>query len=59
MEKNDLFLSERLRNGEKIICRKCKKGHYTTDASDISHSHFFYCDKCNSIVNIDDNVIVE
>lgn len=59
MEKNDLSISERLRNGEKILCKKCKKGHYITDAQDISHSHFFHCDNCDSFIQIDDNIIVE
>lgn len=25
-------IAERLRNGEKVICAKCKKGYYVTDA---------------------------
>lgn len=36
-------IAERLRNGEKVICAKCKKGYYVTDAKDISTSHGFYC----------------
>ena len=27
-----LTIAERLRNGEKVICAKCKKGYYVTDA---------------------------
>ena len=32
-------IAERLRNGEKVICAKCKKGYYVTDAKYISTSH--------------------
>ena len=40
-------IAERLRNGEKVICAKCKKGYYVTDAKDISTSHGFHCNRCN------------
>ena len=46
-ENKKLTIAERLRNGEKVICAKCKKGYYVTDAKDISTSHGFYCNRCN------------
>lgn len=61
-ENNDLPLSERLRNGETIICLKCHEGHYITDVPNGKRniSHCFYCDKCGSQINIDDsNILVE
>lgn len=54
-----LTIAERLRNGEKVICAKCKKGYYVTDAKDISTSHGFYCNRCNSMVNIDPGIDIE
>jgi DNA-directed RNA polymerase subunit RPC12/RpoP len=54
-----LTIAERLRNGEKVICAKCKKGYYVTDAKDISTSHGFYCNRCNSMVNIDPVIDIE
>ena len=48
-----MTIAERLRNGEKVICAKCKKGYYVTDAKDISASDGFHCNRCNSMVNID------
>ena len=52
-------IAERLRNGEKVICAKCKKGYYVTDAKDISTSHGFYCNRCNSMANIDPVIDIE
>ena len=52
-------IAERLRNGEKVICAKCKKGYYVTEAKDISTSHGFYCNRCNSMVNIDPVIDIE
>ena len=54
-----LTIAERLRNGEKVICAKCKKGYYVTDAKDISASHGFHCNRCNSMVNIDPIIDIE
>ena len=39
-----LTIAERLRNGEKVICAKCKK---------------FYCNRCNSMVNTDRVIDIE
>ena len=52
-------IAERLRNGEKVICAECKKGYYVTDAKYISTSHGFYCNRCNSMVNIDPVIDIE
>ena len=54
-----LTTAERLRNGEKVICAKCKKGYYVTDAKDISTSYEFYCNRCNSMVNTDRVIDIE
>ena len=59
VENKTLTIGERLRNGEKIICAECKNGYYITGVKDISTSHCFYCDKCNSMVNIDPIIEIE
>jgi len=50
---------ERLRNGEKIKCSKCKDGYYKSASSDVKTSDCFICDKCKSIVQISKNVIID
>lgn len=52
-------LLERLQNGEKILCTTCKKGYYTTCVQDVSLSREFMCDKCNSVIRVTPNIIVE
>ena len=54
-----LTIAERLRNGEKVICAECKKGYYVTNAKDISTIHGFYCNRCNSMANIDPVIDIE
>lgn len=57
---NQTSISDRLRSGEKIRCKECNEGYYVTEAKDVSTCHCFYCNKCNSHINIDNaNVIVE
>ncbi len=53
-------IAERLRNGEKkLFVQSVKKGYYVTDAKYISTSHGFYCNRCNSMVNIDPVIDIE
>lgn len=61
MEENNKILPVwvRIRNGEKIVCEKCGEGIYITDAKDISTSHCFYCNNCNSMINIDPCIDIE
>lgn len=59
MEKESEHIIERLRRGEKIKCKSCKKGIYKTSANDISIAHEFNCDKCGSVIRVTPNVIVE
>ena len=60
MENNEQPIIERLRRGEIIICEECKKGIYITNASDISISHEFYCERCGSVIRVTPgDVIVE
>ncbi len=53
MAKSDDFLKEliKLRNGERIVCSDCGKGHIVTDY-DYKTSNFFYCDNCGVKLNI-------
>ena len=53
MEKvNPIEFLRRLRDGEKVICPKCGMGRIVTP-HDPKTSHFFHCEKCDLIVNID------
>lgn len=44
---------DKLLNGEKVICPKCKKGTFVTDCGDVSKAHFFYCNQCDCTYHID------
>ncbi len=50
---------KRLRKGEIIKCADCKKEYYTTNAEDISIAREFRCNKCNSVLRISPNIMVE
>ena len=53
MEKvNPIDFIRRLRNGEEVCCPQCKEGKVSTE-HDPKISHFFSCDKCDFMVNID------
>lgn len=41
-----------LRNGSKLLCQECQKGFVSTP-HDPEISHFFSCDKCVFMINID------
>lgn len=43
---------KKLKNGEKIECPDCHKG-VVTAPNDPKTSHFFKCDKCKFMINID------
>ena len=43
---------KRLREGETPVCPECGKGNVSTD-NDPKTSHFFCCDKCDFMINID------
>lgn len=58
-EYRSLSIGERLRSGEKIKCKQCGDGYYITNAKDISKSHGFYCNNCNSMINIDGIIEIE
>lgn len=52
MEKiNSRELINLLRTGEKVQCPNCKKGWVSTPY-DPQISHFFCCDKCDFMINI-------
>lgn len=55
---NSSEIIARLRKGEIIKCLDCKKGIYTTNAKDISVSHEFKCDNCNSVIRISPNITI-
>lgn len=57
-ENYNISLGEQLRNNEKVVCYKCKKGYFITDSENISKSHYFYCNKCGASINIDDSSII-
>ena len=53
MEKvNIKDLIKRLRDGEKPVCPECGDGMVSTP-HDPKTSHFFCCDKCDFMINID------
>lgn len=53
MEKvNPVEFIKRLRNGETPVCPECGKGIVSTE-NDPRNSHFFSCNKCDFMVNID------
>ena len=53
MEKVDIgSLIKQLREGEKPVCPECGKGVVSTP-HDPKVSHFFSCDKCDFMLNID------
>lgn len=53
MEKVNLSeFIQRLRNGEDVICPECREGKVSTP-HDPENSHFFCCEKCGFMVNID------
>ena len=43
---------KRLRNGEKLLCPECEEGTVSTNY-DPETSHFFCCNKCDFMINID------
>ena len=43
---------KRLREGETLICPECGQGKVSTEY-DPETSHFFCCDKCDFMINID------
>jgi endogenous inhibitor of DNA gyrase (YacG/DUF329 family) len=43
---------KRLRNGETPICPQCENGVVSTE-HDPKSSHFFCCDRCDFMINID------
>jgi ribosomal protein S27AE len=45
-------LLKRLRKGEKPCCPQCKEGVVSTTHEPQS-SHFFSCNRCNFMINID------
>ena len=53
MEKVDVVgLVDRLRQGETPVCPECGEGIVSTQ-HDPKTSHFFSCNKCNFMINID------
>jgi len=52
-------LIERLQNGEEIKCIDCGNGYYTTSADDISISHEFSCNSCNSVIRVSPNITID
>lgn len=44
---------------KKLFVQSVKKGYYVTNAKDISTSHGFYCNRCNSMANIDPVIDIE
>ncbi len=53
MEKvNSIEFIQRLRNGETPTCPECGEGVVSTE-NDPQSSHFFCCDKCSFMINID------
>lgn len=57
-EKN---LVERLRNGEKIYCKKCKIGHYVPYNATYDKAHSFHCSnpECNMNIHWDSAIDIE
>ena len=53
MEKvNPIEYIKKLRSGESPICPECGEGKVSTEHNPQT-SHFFCCDKCNFMINID------
>ena len=53
MEKvNSIEFIKHLREGETTICPECGEGVVSTK-NDPKSSHFFCCDKCSFMINID------
>ena len=53
MEKlNTIELIKWLRSGEAVKCPECQEGKVSTE-HDPEKSHFFSCDKCSFMINID------
>lgn len=59
MDMAENSLIEKLQRGDKVLCKKCSQGFYTTPVDDVSHSREFICEKCHSIVRVSPNIVVE
>lgn len=42
---------DKLRNGETVLCLKCKKGKYITNPKYLKTSHGFWCSECGDSIN--------
>lgn len=59
--KEEKLLLDRLRDGEIVICSKCKKGYFIPFNTTADKAHAFNCSNpdCNNYINIDPVIDLE
>jgi len=56
---NSISLSDKLLNGEKVQCMKCKKGIYVPQNKEYTINHYYHCNMCNDTVILEPLVEIE
>ena len=52
-------LSEKLIQGEKVTCLKCKQGIYVPQNKECKVNHYYRCDACGDTIILEPNVEIE